>query len=373
VAFAILFVTASWQIALAQGNAEAPGLTQAPGLFISQNVPGARKSNEAAMRHRSVKVNIDLLKNKDIFLNLFEDAEYAVERTHIKEGAEGEFTWSGKLKGPDRGFAHITVFGDGVAGSISTDSGRLFEINSTPQGHVMIEEIDPGSLPPHADPIAPGNPPLEEDSLDGSGTGSNTPATSGDSGTLIDLMVVYTQASRVRYGESGIQSKIINAVDAMNAANATSLVSARYRLVYMGEVNYVETGTMYDALARMQDSTDGYMDNVHALRDQYGADIVSLIDEDSNGCGIAWVMSPSLLTNNWMANYSFNVTWQTIPLTSPTVDVCPIIPSLTRSDIMKAVPITEKVMEPAVVLTITPSGIPCLISGRSWLPPVCAL
>ena len=300
--FAFIAVITPGQFAVAQGNPDASG------LFISQNVPGAQKRNEAALRHRSVQMDIGLLNNKNIRLNLFGDTEFNAERTHVKKGPEGEITWSGKLKGPDRGIAHITVFGDGVAGSISTHDGRLFEINSAPGGHVMIEEIDLDQLPPHADPITPDNGTFEDGPLDGS-EAVNAPAISGDSGTLIDLMVVYTQASRVRYGESGIQTKIINAVDAMNSANAISLVDSRYRLVYMGEVNYVETGTMYDALSKLQNQTDGYMDNVHALRDQYGADIVSLIDEDSNGCGIAWVMSPSLLADNRMANWSFNVTY----------------------------------------------------------------
>jgi hypothetical protein len=82
-------------LAVAQGNPEAPGLTQAPGLFISQNVPGAQKRNEAAFRHRSVQMNIDHLNSKHILLNLFDDTEFLAERTYVKKGPEGEFTWSG--------------------------------------------------------------------------------------------------------------------------------------------------------------------------------------------------------------------------------------------------------------------------------------
>jgi hypothetical protein len=55
--FAFFAVSAPGPLAVAQGNPDAPGLTQAPGLFISQNVPGAQKRNEAAFRHRSVQMN----------------------------------------------------------------------------------------------------------------------------------------------------------------------------------------------------------------------------------------------------------------------------------------------------------------------------
>jgi hypothetical protein len=305
--FTILLLTASWQSTLAQGNPDAPGLTKAPGLFIKQIVPGARKMNDAAIRHRSVQLNIDHLKNKDLLLNLFDDAEFAAERTQIKEGAEGAFTWSGKLKGPVGGSALITVFGNSVAGSISTDDGRLFEINSSPGNGITIEEIDLNKLPPHIDPISPDNAPFEEGSLE-SPESQNTPVISADSGDTIDLMILYTPNTRERWGASGIQSKIINAVDAMNSAQANSLINARYRLVYMGEINYTETGDMGQALDRITGTSDGYIDNVHTLRNQYGADIVSLIDEDSNACGIAWVMTPNQLTDNRMARLAFNVT-----------------------------------------------------------------
>jgi len=307
----LILLTAPLHIAVAQGNPDAPGLTQAPGLFVSQVVPGAAKMNAAAFRHRSVTVNIDLLKNKNILLNLFDDTEFDAERTHVKEGPEGEFTWSGQLLGPVPGSVLITVFGDSVAGRISSD-GQLFEINPAPGGRATIEEIDLDQLPPHADPQVPDEP-AEGELLGGellNGTNMEpAPATAADTGDTIDLMVVYTQAARARYGASGIQAKIINAVDALNNANANSAINARFRLVHMAEVDYTETGDMSTALSRLKNKTDGYMDNVHALRDQYGADIVSLINEDNNKCGTAYVMTSGYWLSNNMEQLAFNVTF----------------------------------------------------------------
>ena len=125
---AFIVLSAPWKMAVAEVNPDAPGLTQAPGLFISQNAPeaqtnGVQRRNKAALRHRSVQVDTDVLKNKLILLNLFDDIEFAAERTHMKMGLEGEVTWSGELLGPIHGIAHITVFDDAAAGSISTEDG----------------------------------------------------------------------------------------------------------------------------------------------------------------------------------------------------------------------------------------------------------
>jgi Metallo-peptidase family M12 len=313
VVFAIIFLTA--QIAGAEGNSDAPGLTKAPGLFMSPNASAAqgnkgalnkvaRKMNKAAMRHRSVQVDKDVLKNKRLRLNLFDGSDFDAERTHVKEGIEGDMTWSGKLVGPVEGVAHITVRGNAAAGSITTEDGQLFEINTAADGGITIEEIDLDQLPPHVNPVAPPEgEPFEEDLSGGPGI-ENAPPTSADNGSTIDLMVVYTQATKNSYGVDGIEARITNAVAAMNSANANSLISSRFRLVHMAQVNLPETSDMGDALDRITSKTDGHADNVHALRDQYGADIVSLINENNNYGGIAWVMqSPG----NWMERNAFNV------------------------------------------------------------------
>jgi peptidyl-Asp metalloendopeptidase len=318
--FAVVFtIIITTHIAVAEENSDAPGLTQATGLFMSPNASAAqsnkgalnkavRKMNKAAMSHRSVRIDKDVLKKKRIRLNLFDGSDFTAERTHIKQGIEGDMTWSGKLVGSVRGSAHITVRGDAAAGSIVTEDGQLFEINSAADGGITIEEIDLDKMPPHVNPLAPEGESVEED-LSGGASIENAPTTSADNGSVIDLMVVYTQATKNRYGVAGIETKIINAVDAMNNANANSLINSRFHLVHMEEVNYVETGDMDPALRRLTNTNDGFMDNVHALRDQHGADIVSLIDEDSNYCGIAWVMTSGLLSNNRMAGNAFNVVY----------------------------------------------------------------
>ncbi len=61
----------------------------------------------------------------------------------------------------------------------------------------------------------------------------------------------------------------------------------RLELAYAYETDYVEKGSHFDHVFRFADKGDGYMDEVHALRDQYKADVSVLIVHDPQGCGLA--------------------------------------------------------------------------------------
>lgn len=50
---------------------------------------------------------------------------------------------------------------------------------------------------------------------------------------------------------------------------------------------YVESGNMEQDLARLRSRGDGYMDDVHALRDRHGADVVVLLMNRAFACGLA--------------------------------------------------------------------------------------
>ena len=87
-------------------------------------------------------------------------------------------------------------------------------------------------------------------------------------------------ALRVHFSESAlIRYRLRIEIDQTNAAFARSKVNMRIRLVLAVEVNFVE-GTMGVDLGKLQAKGDGYLDELHTLRDQYGADFVSLWTTD---------------------------------------------------------------------------------------------
>ena len=61
----------------------------------------------------------------------------------------------------------------------------------------------------------------------------------------------------------------------------------KLRLVHAYQTDYVEEGTHFDHVWRFADKGDGYMDEVHPLRDKYKADVAVLIVDDPQGCGLA--------------------------------------------------------------------------------------
>lgn len=274
------------------------------GLFTSMNTPGASHANEASIRARTVKINEYLLNSESINLNLFSDEQYIAKRKHVRRDSKFGLTWTGDIEGIDQGSVNITLYKGAVAGSVNLP-GKLFEIHTRKNGKVVVQELESANLPEDGDPFSPSADVYSGDQPGGSG--SSSPGTATESGDIIDLLVVYTPSSRIRYGQSGIESLIINAVAMANDAYSRSNFTARLNLVHMQEVNYSETGDMRDALYGITYKTDGIIDNVHDLRDQYGADIVSLITQDSNFCGIAWIMTSTYL--NYFEPYAFNVTY----------------------------------------------------------------
>jgi hypothetical protein len=79
------------------------------------------------------------------------------------------------------------------------------------------------------------------------------------------------------------------------------------RVARAAEVAYTESGNISTDLTRLRNTTDGFMDQVHQLRNQYKADLVALIVDNGGGyCGIAYVMANGPRAS--FANYAFSVT-----------------------------------------------------------------
>jgi hypothetical protein len=124
------------------------------------------------------------------------------------------------------------------------------------------------------------------------------------SGYVHDLLVVYTPKVRSMYGQATLESMVQNAVQLANQAYQNSRIGITLNLVGLQEIAYVESGKIDTTLADLQGGSDGKMDSVHRLRDTVGADVVSLVAEDSSTCGIAWSMRTESASN---AATAFNV------------------------------------------------------------------
>jgi hypothetical protein len=234
-------------------------------------------------------------------LNLFPDADLAGEVTLVEARDFARYTWTGRL---DAGGSFVlSVEEDAVMGAAWLDDGRAFEVRPGPGGRTWAVELDQAAFAPcgtdaehcvHADahqhaPVGPAR-----------GTGC------ADDGSLIDVLVVWTPSARsASGGTNGVQSLINSAIASANNAYANSQINTRLRLVHAAEVAYSESSSNSTDLGRLRSTNDDFMDEVHALRVQYQADMVALINAGSGSCGVAYLMT-NLSTN--FRSSAFSVT-----------------------------------------------------------------
>lgn len=125
----------------------------------------------------------------------------------------------------------------------------------------------------------------------------------------VDLMIVYTQKAQ-DYAESSnfesIEALIAEAMNYSQAGLDNSNIEVNLRLVHTHKTDYdddgdddIEGGTHLRRLTHGaengvnlntdEENYDGYMEEVHPLRDEHGADLVALIASEPNTGGIAWM------------------------------------------------------------------------------------
>jgi hypothetical protein len=116
----------------------------------------------------------------------------------------------------------------------------------------------------------------------------------------VDVLIVYTPAAKdwAQTNEGGISSTIAAAMQRANLASSNSNLGITYNLVHSAEVTYTEAGSSTD-LGRLQGTTDGYMDNVHDLRNQYAADLVAMLTYTEDTGGLGYLLQNRYGAENW--------------------------------------------------------------------------
>ena len=232
-------------------------------------------------------------------------------RDRLIDNVQGKTTWIGHVEGEQDSEVFLTVRGNSMSGNVQIGKD-LYEIETKGNNQHDITQVDPDKNPKHGHPKEP------EDFLATGGQVDAAPATStttttspttdaAAASTVIDVLVVYTtKAKNNASGQAGIEAKITNAVAMANQAYINSKIDMQINLVGTAETNYAETGNMSTSLSDLTGTGDGKMDEVHSLRNQYGADQVALISADTNYCGLSYTMNSSWLSTAF-APYAFSV------------------------------------------------------------------
>lgn len=277
------------------------------GLFTDSIQAGSLDRPAVAVRSRSVNVDFDMLgaawakRGNVLELNLFNDVSFkAVLKTAKKVSPKG-VAYVGKLKGV--GLSTVTmVVEDGLMAANVVFPGGAYQVRYAGDGVHVVSEVDQAAYPPEAEPI-PADLPND----------SGADEASADVASLrspqIEVMVVYTDDARAAAGGTAAMNTLINlAITETNTSYSNSGITQRVRLAHAAEVSYDESGFNWNTtLNRLTNTSDGFLDNVHTLRNTYNADEVVLLVADSGSCGQAWLMMS--VSNAFKTNAFAVVNW----------------------------------------------------------------
>ena len=109
----------------------------------------------------------------------------------------------------------------------------------------------------------------------------------------IDVLFVYTPAVKSAYVDhDGVLAKAQEIVAKGTLGFKNSLIDAEFNLVHVEEIAYEESVSSYEDDLNAITNSDGVVDNVLTLREDWGADIVCLLRDGSIGgtAGLGWVL-----------------------------------------------------------------------------------
>ena len=257
--------------------------------FLFKEAKNARifEINPALQGAQSVRIN-DIVN-----LQLFENKIYKAKIDKVVTDCNGNVTLTMKIPDWPMAFAIITTSKEGKSlvnisiPELGLSFGSRYNSKSNEYYLIEIDESKVQRLPMGNDAI-----PVPHSTTVLSANGALVTRADPNAPAVIDLLVVYTPAaasSTYVTSKGGINNVISTMVALGNTCFSNSQTGITLRLVHSAQVAYTEPRpfNMGITLDRLQNSSDGYMDNVHDLRKQYKADLVQLItiEDDTGGCG----------------------------------------------------------------------------------------
>ena len=184
------------------------------------------------------------------------------------------FTISGPVDTAPGGTFIVAVNGDAIAAYIAAGDAGVFRIRSGPGGIHVAEKVDPEAAftcqVESNRGLAAGDIPVR-------GGVAGEPC---DDGSVIDVLVVYTEAALAQAGSiAALEAEIDLTVEYNNVAYVDSVIASSWNLAYVWKLPAGED----PSLGELADPADGIADGVHALRDAYQADVVTLVVDGGGG------------------------------------------------------------------------------------------
>ncbi|MBK8271025.1 MAG: hypothetical protein IPK83_23020 [Planctomycetes bacterium] len=252
---------------------------------------------------------------RQVQLSLFDDVSLLATIDRVFEAPIGDLRVAGTIEGVDGSCVVIVIHEGVLAANITVPGIGFFDIKPIDAGRVIIREIDlvakeaMGCGAIDQPPTMPGNSvghralgddvtPDEDNAGDQRGGQSSICPLQfstlagfvADDGSQIDLMFYYTAAAQTAAGgQANIEAELDLSVTYTNNAYVNSGINTSLNVVRKALINYTESTSAIVNLDRLVLTADGFLDLVHAERDQYGADLVCLcVGNTVNSGGVAY-------------------------------------------------------------------------------------
>lgn len=271
------------------------------GLFVLKSSPEAKtgdeKNSPASVRESDIEVNLGNLAESNsnpLTFPLFDGKSYTAVRKK-SEGFEsrspGNFTWRGKLIAKNfEGDVVLTSTSGFLTGMIYSPDA-VYEIVAKGNRQILVQ-LEQGLFPECGGEIKP---PSDQK--------NPTPPEFGsveDSGDRIDVLVVYTNATKNALGgDAQAQALAQSAIDITNTAYINSKIRQRVRLIHSAETALTEANSISELRADAA---------TQSLRNTHNADMVAMLVNSLSGCGLGYVMTS---VNTGFAPSAYSITLRT--------------------------------------------------------------
>jgi hypothetical protein len=224
----------------------------------------------------------------------------------------GDWTWVGRVETDFGEQAAVITFGrDAVFGLIPQRHGRPLRIETRNGQTWLVENFPTHKVATTSDRRIPPLP-VNEARAAGNFAAASLPGhATAAVAAEIDVLVVYNASMVTAYGsDSAVQTRINQVAALANQAYLDSSAAMHINIVAAKLLDYTaatDNGPALDLLTNA--SADPVKTQVDAWRNQYGADLVSLVRHFNNSvqtnCGLAWV--DGYHGSPYNATYGFSV------------------------------------------------------------------
>jgi len=207
----------------------------------------------------------------------------------------------------------VTNFAFFIVNRSAYTEDAVITLNTLPDGTVLATEILNSDFPEDTEAVTP-----EDDEIEARRKMITNQSIRlrriGDhrdlqTGKIIDIMIVYTKSTMCEEAGKGtdyncpdtpenrapIERRVRLAIEETNTMFELSGVNTRFRLVHTYPATYDDSGT-YDwntMLSHLRGTTDGFLNEVHAKRTLYGADLVQMWITTGGYCGLGYLFNGS--------------------------------------------------------------------------------